>query len=136
MVEVERKAYFAYHVTNIPSGSEEQFSVLRTNIADDETYDGRLVGLPVVSFSITHWNGGLPTISPYPRFKDSTQKEVCEGKWHKRVKLPISSFEGYKWWMMSNADTPSGQQPFLLTEGPFTDMLKLAVNKFTSVEPR
>ena len=39
-IEIERKAYFSYNVTNTSLNNKEQFSVLRTNIANNKTYAG------------------------------------------------------------------------------------------------
>ena len=87
----------AYHVTNLEQ-SHERYKMLRPSIANDETYDGDLVGLPVVPFTTTLFNykGSvmLPTISTYPR-------EGIENQQYQRVKIPLSRFEHCDWWKMN-----------------------------------
>ena len=116
---------FAYHVTNLESDSRNIYRKLRLSIADDKTYDGHLVGLPVVFFSTTLYMSQLPDISVYPRDGQNDKKYL-------RVKIPLSEFQGYDWWEMSH----HGQQIHLLftkADGHWSRMLK---EKFTPVEQK
>ena len=61
-----------YHVTNQSEQMDQPDwgTVEARSIANDETYDGALLGLPLASFTTTlnRYKGvDLPTISPYPR---------------------------------------------------------------------
>ena len=63
-----------YHVTNVSDQNPrpDWDAIEPVSIANDETYDGDLLGLPLASFSTTLFfqqNGrhSLPTKSPYPR---------------------------------------------------------------------
>ena len=107
---------FAYHVTNLESDSRNIYRKLRLSIADDKTYDGHLVGLPVVFFSTTLYMSQLPDISVYPRDGQNDKKYL-------RVKIPLSEFQGYDWWKMSH----HGQQIHLLftkAKGHWSRMLR------------
>lgn len=78
-----------YHVTNqsakqpVPNWNE----IEPCSIANDATYDGDLLGLPLASFTTTRYKDagtiGFPTVSPYPRNITGTQY----GGSHHRVKI-------------------------------------------------
>lgn len=83
------KAQYAYHVTNILSSEVRNYDELKLTVADDKTYDGPLVGLPCVFFTVSlYYNKSknepptLPTFSIYPRFGQEKTK-------YKRVKVRI-----------------------------------------------
>ena len=65
-----------YHVTNVPvkrnksnrPKNQPDWEKVRVNVADDKTFDGKLVALPVACFTTTLYQGDLPTQSPYPRY--------------------------------------------------------------------
>ena len=89
-----------YHVTDISeddSPSHPNWTVVNTGVSDDRTYDGELVGLPVASFTTTQYQGGLPTISPYPR-------DGIEGRMYWRVKVPFE-YDKYNIYLMNNHQT-------------------------------
>ena len=87
-----------YHVTNVCSKDHEgkvvnanhpDWDVIQRNVADDEHYDGELVGLPVVCFTTTKYNGGPPNYSPYPRLQQDG-KPVPKNTKHWRVSVPFN----------------------------------------------
>ena len=114
-----------YHVTNVCSKDHKgkvvsknhpNWTVIKQNVADDEYYDEKLVGLPVACFSTTEYMGGLPTQSPYPRWQqDGTP--VPENTKHWRVSVPFNP-DRYKIFKMAQRgkqihllcldDTPDG----------------------------
>ena len=64
-----------YHVTNVSAQNRrpDWHEIKPCSIANDKTYDGDLLGLPLASFTTTRYDGGhrdMPTISPYPRNHD------------------------------------------------------------------
>ena len=66
-----------YHVTK--EVKDTKWSKIEARcIANDKTYDGDLLGLPLASFTTTlnEYNGkiGLPTSSPYPRCAQANEK--------------------------------------------------------------
>lgn len=70
-----------YHVTNVCHKDDNQkhpkWNVIKPNVANDATYDGHLVGLPVACFTTTLFQGRLPDQSPYPRLQqDGTEVPV------------------------------------------------------------
>ena len=113
----------AYHVTNLEQ-SHERYKMLRPSIADDETYDGDLVGLPVVCLSTTLYdNNGdleLPSTSPYPR-------TGTEGRKYQRVKISLSNFQGFDWWRMNNHDHQF-HLLFTRANGHWSTMLRKSIN--------
>ena len=86
-----------YHVTNISkddSSDNPDWVEIRQNVADDKTYDGNLVGLPVASFTTTQRNGKLPIFSPYPR-------NGIKGKLYWRVAVPFR-YDDYNIFLMND----------------------------------
>ena len=86
-----------YHVTNISkdeSSDNPDWVEIRPNVADDKTYDGDLVGLPVASFTTTRYEGGLPTFSTYPR-------NGIKGKYYWRVAVPFR-YDDYDIFLMND----------------------------------
>lgn len=111
---------YAYHVTNLEV-TATRFEELRPSIANDRTYDGDLLGLPVVPLTTTlSGSGTLPTISPYPR----TGRDE---RMYQRVKIPLSNFEGYNWWLMHSCER---QVHILFTtaDGHWSKMLSKSLN--------
>lgn len=112
-----------YHVTNIEGNAVNQYEHLQINIADDETYDGLLVGLPVVFFTTTLYSDrgvlGLPTISTYPRARGGVR-----GQEYKRVSVPLRRFQNYDWWEMRKG---SDQVRLLFTNEHWSTILSNAI---------
>ena len=113
-----------YHVTNIKAdGDDSRYEYLKTNIAKDMTYDGLLVGLPVVCFTATLYEDShtqeakLPTESPYPHGAEG-------GKRYKRVKVPLNKYQGYDWWEMRLGND---QVHLLFTKDNWSKMLRNAI---------
>lgn len=134
-----------YHVTDEPvkkdmegqAVNKPDWKEVKVNVADDTTYDGELVGLPVACFTTTLYNGKLPDKSPYPRYvgKDKKHKPE-EGTEHWRVAVPFN-LSNYKIFKMGK----SGIQIHLLCLdiNNTTDMLLadiLTKNKITALEDR
>lgn len=96
-----------YHVTNVQDNARKPNwdKIKPYSIANDETYDGDLLGLPLASFTttLTSYQGSnsLPTISPYPR-----SAEV--GSSHHRVKVQFNMNDYYIFWMNSHKTGTSG----------------------------
>ncbi len=75
------------HVMNVREDKDAPlWSTLLAKPASDVYYDGPLVGLPVVCFSVSRLRGGRhPTFSPYP-----TRGTVGDGYWRVKTELPLS----------------------------------------------
>ena len=117
----------AYHVTNLKSKKNDKYNELKLSIANDVTYDGRLVGLPVVCLSTTLYNNDLPTTSPYPR-------NGTKDKLYKRVEVPLEQFKDYDWWEMSRG---VDQVHLLFTNGHWSTMLRESIGtKFEVLNKR
>ena len=75
-----------YHVSNKLRAAKDhqppRWTEIELNVADDETYDHKLVNLPLACFTTTLYKGDLPTISPYPR--QARSEDV-----HWRVRMPF-----------------------------------------------
>ena len=88
-----------YHVTKVSAQNPRPNwnTIEPVSIANDKTYDGDLLGLPLASFTTTQWlfRNNLPTISPYPRDFNGTN---YEGK-HHRVKLNFNIHDFDIFWM-------------------------------------
>ena len=133
----------AYHVTNIPASDMKlEYPRLTLNVADDETYDGILVGLPVVCFTTTCYcdfrnenKVTLPSKSPYPRpCGPNLRSEELEGKRHKRVSVPLKKFQGYDWWKMNSID---GQIHLLFTRDDWSTMLRNSIGvQFKAIDDK
>ena len=85
-----------YHVTN-QNARPDWDTIEPVSIANDETYDGNLLGLPLASFTTTlnefpHNTIGLPTISPYPR--NINPENMYTGSYH-RVKIQFIKNDHY-----------------------------------------
>ena len=84
-----------YHVTNQSRRNRPYWSTIKAqSIANDETYDGDLLGLPLASFTTTRNEYErritLPTISPYPR---NTPKSEYIGDHHRvKIKFKIEDY--------------------------------------------
>ena len=136
----------AYHVTNIPASNDElEYQHLTLNVADDKTYDGILVGLPVVCLSTTCYcdfrdenKVKLPTKSPYPRLRGPNPRpeelEELKGKMHKRVSVPLRKFQGYDWWKMNSTDE---QIHLLFTRDNWSTMLRNSIGaQFKAIDDK
>ena len=84
------------------------FTTLNCTVANDEVYDGPLVGLPCVFFTTTLYKNNLPTISPYP-------SGGVPGKSYWRLKVPLRNFENYDMWYCEDIVEP--QKRLILTTG-------------------
>ena len=88
-------SFIMYHVTSRDSSEEQpRWTEIELHVANDKTYDGDLVGLPVASFTTTQYNYDLPTISPYPR-------DGIRGNSYWRVKVPFE-YDKYNIFRMNN----------------------------------
>ena len=126
---VHRPNAVMYHVTNIRADKVKRYATLQTHIADDRTYDGLLVGLPVVCFTTTLRENDsgeldLPKESPYPR-------GVNQGGRYKRVKIPLDRYLDYDWWEMRLG---RDQVHLLFTNGRWSTMLRKEVVRIPSVD--
>ena len=133
---VHRPNAVMYHVTNIRANEDNRYEALQTHIVDDVTYDGLLVGLPVVCFTTTLYEDYRtheimkPTKSPYPREPVGIPEES-----YKRVEVPLNRFRGYDWWEMR----PGRDQVHLLfttRNGHWSVMLRNAIgpNRFNCLD--
>ena len=128
---VHRPDAVMYHVTNIRANedNDNRYEALQTNIADDRTYDGLLMGLPVVCFTTTLYEDRnhpimLPNKSPYPRGGN-------QGEMYKRVSVPLDRFQDYDWWEMR----PGNDQVHLLfTNRHWSGMLRNAIRPIPHVD--
>ena len=89
-----------YHVTDVLediSSVHPDWTEIKPSVADDKTFDGELVRLPVASFTTTLYDGDLPTMSPYPRYG-------IEGKSYWRVAVPFE-YDKYNIYLMNDHPT-------------------------------
>ena len=86
-----------YHVTN--QRERPTWNRIRCSVANDITFDGDILGLPLASFTTTlysnHGEIGLPTISPYPRRTE-------QGMDHYRVKIRFNK-DDYHIFLMADS---------------------------------
>ena len=103
-----------YHVTNVPvkrnkrgqPKNQPDWEKVEVHVADDKTFDGKLVALPVACFTTTLYKGDLPTTSPYPRYVidkvSSGKHQPEEGTEHWRVVVPFN-LSNYKIFKMAES---------------------------------
>lgn len=101
-------------MTNIHEEEETEYENLIATIADDPYLDGPVLGLPVVWFSTTQYQGGLPTTSSYPRFGNT-------GQYYKRVMVPMINFNDFKMWRCDSQS--KNEVRLLLTNNRLHDTL-------------
>ena len=86
-----------YHVTNqsAQNARPDWDTIEPVSIANNEKYDGNLLGLPLASFTTTQNEFrntiDLPTISPYPR---NINQNIYTGSYH-RVKIQFIKNDHY-----------------------------------------
>lgn len=78
-----------YHVTSIQiEQTEPEWREIRVSVANDIDWDGSMFGLPVACMTSTRYQGGLPTLSPYPRSGIDGQEY-----WRVRETIDVSQYD-------------------------------------------
>lgn len=105
-----------YHVTNQSKQKDKPDwgTVEARSIANDKTYDGALLGLPLASFTTTlnKYQGiiDLPTISPYPRNRHDLNIKYSGYHWRVITRFNMNDYHIFLMGDNSNGTTTSQVQ--------------------------